>query len=177
MASLAAGLLCRHTEPCTPAPPCPWDRLCSHHTAVSQWGCLSQDLSLVSGDAPWLHVHPYTPFLTHFHPLLCTFVRAGWQGRAVPGVCSSPGTRSEFPARRNAYCRRFKSQSKNRHLLHFDFKRSQVPFPNYSALKFQRQGTDRMCINPALFTACNLWCGFCSWCQGVTFQRELNSKH
>lgn len=140
--------------------------------------CLPQNVSFVSADTPWLNVDRFMPSLTQFHPFLCTFVGAGWRGRAAPGVhSSSGGTQREFPARRNVCCRRFKSQSKTGHLLHFDFKRSQVPFPNYSALRFQRQGADRMCNNPALFTACNLWCGFCSRCQGVTFQRELNSKH
>lgn len=118
------------------------------------------------------------PTLTHFHPLLCTFGGLGWQGRATPVVSLPLARAASCPARRNVYCRRFKSQSENRHLLRFDFKRNQVPFPNYSALKFQRQGGDRVCNNPALFTPCNLWCGFCSRCQGVTFQRELkNSKH
>lgn len=116
-------------------------------------------------------MHLYTHSLTQFHALLCIFLKAGW----LP--LGFTGTHSEFPAHRNVCCRCFKSQSKTRHLLHFDFKRSQVPFLNYSALRFQRQGADRMCNNPALFTACNLWCGFCSRCQGITFQRELNSKH
>lgn len=131
-----------------------------------------------SADTAWLDVHACTPTLTHFHPLSCTFGGAGWRGRATPVVTLPLALAASCPACRNIYCRHFKSQSENRHLFRFDFKRSQVPFPNYSALEFQRQGGGRVCNNPALFTPCNLWCGFCSRCQGVTFQRELkNSKH
>lgn len=115
----------------------------------------------------------------HFHPLLCASLGgAGWQGRDAPAVTLPLAPAASCPAHRNIYCRHFKSQSIAGHLFRFDFKRSQVSFPNYSALTFQRQGGDCMCNNPALFTPCNSWCGFCSWCQGVTFQRELkNSKH
>lgn len=118
------------------------------------------------------------PTLTHFHPFSCSSGGSGWWGRAAPVVTPPLAPAASCLARRNIYWRHFKSQSENRHLFRFDFKRSQVPSPNYSALKFQRQGGDRVCNNPALFTPCNLQCGFCSRCQGVTFQRELkNSKH
>lgn len=87
-------------------------------------------------------------------------------------------TSSQQPTGTQAWLWQAEKQPENRHLLRFDFKRSPVPFSNYSALKFQRQGGDVVCNNPALFPPCNLWCGFCSWCQGVTFQTELkNSKH
>lgn len=116
--------------------------------------------------------------LTHFHTLWCIFGGVGCWSRAAPAVSLPLIPAASCPACRNIYCRHFKTQSENRHVFHFDSNSSQVPLQNYSALKFQRQGGDCVCNNPALFTPCNLWCGFCSWCQGVTFQRELkNSKH
>lgn len=142
------------------------------------WLCLPQDLSFmmqIHRGCMWISTPPPSHNFTHFcAPLSEQDCGAGLPLGLTPPLAPTVSTQLAGMSVADVSNH---SQKPGIYLLHFDFKRSQVPFPNYSALRFQRQGADHMCNNPALFTACNLWCGFCSRCQGVTFQRELNSKH